>query len=582
MNSNITLVTGLYDMGRGNLASSFKRDFQFYLDRFKELLETTSDYPMVVFTEPKVVPLIQSIKGAKNPKMVQIVERSSSEFLDWFEFSKKIKQLRENPSWYSQVPWLEESPQAKLDMYLPFVLGKMFMLSDSSIMDPFSTEYFLWIDAGITNTVHKGYFSHDKILNRLEPYLDPFLFLTFPYSTGPEIHGFQRNAMNNLCETPNVEFVCRGGFFGGKKESIQQFNGLYYSLLSSTLNAGLLGTEESLFTILAYRNPTSINMFMLQEYGMISNFCESVKTGKGSFVDTNRIKHQSLIESHSDIKQLAPPDLKKSDPLDFLIIYCLTFNFPDQLKHTLQTIKTSYPDIFDKPTWVLVDNSTSNEARVQNKQLAKELHFRYESHGNLGICGARQWVAEDFSSHPEFQTMLFFEDDMTLCDKFTPPCRSGFVRYVPNLIRKSISILYKENLDFLKLSFSEFFGSNEKAWAWCNVPNELLPDLFPERPERIDNDLMPATHFSAIKTFDGLAYALGLVHYCNWPILLTQEGSKKIYLDPIFRFPHESTIMSHTYQRQVKGEITGGVLLASPVEHHRFQHYPAEERIECL
>jgi len=597
MKPNITLVTGLYDMGRDKLDSSFSRDFQFYLDKFKELLESTADLPMIIFTENKVVPLIKETRKEEN---TQILERSSQQFRDWFEFSTLVKHLRERPEWAKQASWLEESPQAKLDLYLPFVLAKMFMMSDASITNPFNTEYFLWLDAGITNTVHKGYFSHDKILHKLETFLDPFLFLAFPYATGPEIHGFNRSALNKYCEVPNVEFVCRGGMFGGNKETIQKFNSLYYSLLASTLHAGFLGTEESLFTVLGYRYPMDINLFMLQEYGMISNFCEAVKTGVGSFVDVSSIRPKipftqdivvttlghkeetSVLESPPEPKMEIQRPLARRDPISSLAVYCMTFNFPEQLRHTLTTIKSAYPEFFGKPSWTLLDNSTSEEAKKENLEIAKEFGFRVESYGNLGICSGRQWVAEDFAKHPEFQTMIFFEDDMGLCGKHTPPCRSGFQRYIPGLLRKSLSILALENLDFLKLNFSEFFGNNDKAWAWCNVPAELLPELFPEQPEKLDTSFIPFTRFSSIRTFEELPYALGLVHYCNWPILLTQEGSRKIYLDPVFRFPHESTIMSHSYQRQIRGEILGGVLLASPVEHHRFHHYPSEERIECL
>ena len=416
MKPNITLVTGLYNMGRDKLDPSFKRDFQFYLDRFKEFLEVTSNFPLIVFTDSQITPLINSIRS---PNTTQVLERTPYQFRNWFEFSDLVTTLRCRPEWYKQASWLEESPQAKLDLYLPFVLSKMFMMSDASIMNPFGTDYFLWLDAGITNTVHKGYFSHDKILSKLDTFLDPFLFLAFPYATGPEIHGFQRSALNKYCEVPNVEFVCRGGMFGGTKDTIQKFNSLYYSLLSSTLHSGFLGTEESLFTVLAYRNPLDINLFMLQEYGMISNFCEAVKTGQGSFVDPKNFQlghRQQTIEPPTNIvPQSITTDsvpiqstssLQKQDMLSSLVVYCLTFNFPEQLSYTLETIKNSYPEFFIKPSWVLLDNSTSESAKVKNLEIAKEYGFRYESHGNLGICGGRQWIAEDFAKHPEFLRAL--------------------------------------------------------------------------------------------------------------------------------------------------------------------------------
>ena len=43
----ITLVTGLWDIGRGSLNEGWSRSFDYYLDRFKELLSI--DNNMIIF-----------------------------------------------------------------------------------------------------------------------------------------------------------------------------------------------------------------------------------------------------------------------------------------------------------------------------------------------------------------------------------------------------------------------------------------------------------------------------------------------------------------------------------------------------
>ena len=48
---------------------------------------------------------------------------------------------------------------------------KFFMLNDSAIINPFNSDYFFWVDGGLTNTVNKGYFSHDNVLDNLENYV---------------------------------------------------------------------------------------------------------------------------------------------------------------------------------------------------------------------------------------------------------------------------------------------------------------------------------------------------------------------------------------------------------------------------
>jgi hypothetical protein len=78
------------------------------------------------------------------------------------------------------------------------VMSKMFLLHNAKVFNPFSTEYMFWLDGGITNTVHPGYFSHDKVLNKLENIVKKFLFVCFPYETTTEIHGFNINDMNKI------------------------------------------------------------------------------------------------------------------------------------------------------------------------------------------------------------------------------------------------------------------------------------------------------------------------------------------------------------------------------------------------
>ena len=71
---------------------------------------------------------------------------------------------------------------------------------------------------------------------------------------------------------------------------------------------------------------------------------------------------------------------------------------------------------------------------------------------NLGICGGRQWIAED-SEERGFDYYFFFEDDMFFYPKEGEVCKNGFNRYVKNLYTNSLKIAKKNNFDFLKTIF---------------------------------------------------------------------------------------------------------------------------------
>ena len=158
----------------------------------------------------------------RTPSNTQFINKD----LSWFknnEFYDKIQKIRNNPDWFNQAGWLSESTQAKLEMYNPLVMSKMFLLHDAKILDKFNSEYLFWIDAGLTNTVHSGYFTHDKVIDKLPNLINKFTFITFPYETNSEIHGFE---FEKLCELSGnkVNKVARGGFFGGPKENIYDIN----------------------------------------------------------------------------------------------------------------------------------------------------------------------------------------------------------------------------------------------------------------------------------------------------------------------------------------------------------------------
>jgi hypothetical protein len=90
----------------------------------------------------------------------------------------------------------------------------------------------------------------------------------------------------------------------------------------------------------------------------------------------------------------------------------------------------------------------------------------------------------------------------------------------------------------------------------------------------------PKTQFRYISNIDGLSYAVGEVYYCNWPQIVSKEGNKKMFLTTTWDRPFEQTWMSYIFQQTREGNIKPGLLLLTPINHDRFDHYSAEERKE--
>lgn len=562
--NNFTLVTGLWDLGRGNL-EGFTRSFDHYLECFGKLLSL--DCNMVVWVPEE---LNRFVHMNRNMAQTKIINKELSDFDTWFPWYDQTQETRKLLSWRERAAWLENAPQSRLQYYNPVVMSKFFMLNDSAIFNPFNTEYYYWIDAGLTNTVQLELL---KNTDRLPQYMQElekkdFLFLSYPYENDVEVHGFESDKFNRLCGVDKSNYVCRGGFFGGHRKAIQELNGDYYGIGSECFRERCMGTEENFNTILSHRFKDRIHRFELEENGLVYSFFEHL----GKLPKVPVTNNSTLI----------PYDKKKDIENIKTSLYILTYNSPEQFANVAQTWLDNG---FDKcHRRILVDNSTNPSTYERYQELCKWYYFEHiKKEENIGICGGRQFIAEHFNES-DSEYYIFIEDDMHLNYPTLEVDKFGYPMYVDNLYEKSINIIHQNRYDYLKLTYCEFFGDNSVQWAWYNVPQTVRELYFPDKPNLptqggLDDDA-PKTEPRVEKRLKDLHYFDGDYHYCNWPIWVSREGNRKIFLDTKWDRPYEQTWMSHVFQLQKKGDIKSAVLKLSPITHDRFQHYPGEERIE--
>ena len=557
--NNVTIVTGLWDIGRGNLTEGWSRNFDHYLSKFSELLKIENN--MIIFGEQELEDFVFQHRNKEN---TQFIVRSK----DWFkgEFYERIQNIRNNPNWYNQAGWLKDSTQAKLELYNPLVTSKVFLLNDANILDRFNSKHLYWIDAGIANTVHSGYFIHDKVQDKLPKIFDKFGFVAFPYNANNEIHGFSYPKINDYAGK-DVKLVCRGGLFGGPKDIIGEINTIYHGVLSNTLNDGYMGTEESVFSIMLYRYCGMIDYVEIESNGLISKFCEDLKNDK------------------FEVKNILPKktgEFSKKIDIEKVGLYVISFNSPEQFETLIKSMLEYDADFINKPRKFLLDNSVDLSTTPRYVELCEQYGFEHIKKNNIGICGGRQFVSDHFHNS-DLELMIWSEDDFFFQNKPNETCKNGFNRYCPNLYQKCLEIIKKENFDFLKLNFTEFYGDSSTAWAWYNVPSEVRVRLWPNNPRLPVQGLdpnAPLTEFKNIKSYKELPYITGNIYYSNWTHFVTKEGNRKMFQETKWAHPFENTWMSYIYQETIKGNINPALLLLTPVEHNRFHHYSAGLRKE--
>jgi len=559
MNKNVTIVTGLWDLGRGSLNGWAKRDFDHYKNKFYDLLKV--DAQMCIWIPQE---LEEEVIAIRENKPTKIFIKNINDFKSWNPFFEKIQEIRQNPNWKNFAGWLTESPQASLEFYNPMMFTKMFMVNDSAVINPFNSDYFFWIDGGIYNTVNPGYFTHDKVFDNLDNYVlqhnNKFIQISYPYEANSEIHGFERTSLARYCNTDFVNYVCRGGFFGGNKETIHKINSLYYGIMESTLKEGLMGADECLFTILSYRHSDITHRFEISGNGLIWPFFEELK-------------------EYSDEKLMSDPNFSKKENT---ALYVITFNSPNQFETLIQSIIQYDVNFLDRPKKYLLDNSSDTSTTNRYIELCDKYNFTHIKKNNLGICGGRQWIAEHADEN-NFDYYFFFEDDMFFYTEKNSVCRNGFNRYVPDFYNKILDIMKMEKFDFLKLNYSEFYGDNGTQWSWYNVPQSFREQNWPNNKKLPTQGLdpnAPKTKYNKIVSYKGVPYTNGEVYYCNWPQVVSNIGNKKMFLNTKWERPHEQTWMSHMYQLTLTEEINPGLILMTPTEHDRFEHYDGKLRKE--
>jgi len=556
--SRITFVTGLWNIQRSSLTEGWSRTYEHYLQKFDQLLSIPN--PLIVFGDAELKKFIAERKRADNTLFVL---RDA----EWFrnnDYYELIQRIRTNPQWLEQAAWLPESTQARLADYNPLVMSKMFLLHDAKIMDPFHSDYMFWIDAGLSNTVHPGYFTHDRVQDKLGKYFNKFGFVCFPYEAHTEIHGFTFAKLNEYAGQ-EVKLVARGGFFGGPKSSISAVNALYYQYLMSTLQAGYMGTEESVFSLLLYKFPETFLHYEIESNGLMGKFFEDLKE--------DRLEVKSIESGQILSTRLNPENVG---------LYVIGFNSPNQFE-TLITSMLQYDRHFlEKTQKFLLDNSTDLNTTPQYQELCQEYGFTHLKHNNLGICGGRQFIAEHADKH-DFDYYFFFEDDMFFYPHPNTRCRNGFSRHTEGFYQKVMDIISAGEYDFLKLNYSEFFGDNGTQWSWYNVPQAVRDEYFPDKKQlpKIGHDPeAPRTIFNHIYSYQGVPYVDGEIYYSNWPQVVSKTGNKKMFLETTWAHPYEQTWMSHLFQLVKKGELKPALLLMTPTEHNRFDHYAGNLRRE--
>ena len=141
MSNPITIVTALYDIDRENMGDG--RKFEQYLSWFKDTLKIQR--PMVVFVDESLVSFVEEHRGELSTK---IIIQSLGE-TPYYSLKQDIDKILQSEDFRSKIG-SPERIECNLALYNSIIYSKFEWVKKVIGENPFNSEYFMWMDAGLS------------------------------------------------------------------------------------------------------------------------------------------------------------------------------------------------------------------------------------------------------------------------------------------------------------------------------------------------------------------------------------------------------------------------------------------------
>tara|TARA_B100001093_G_scaffold404777_1_gene392920 strand:+ start:279 stop:1106 length:828 start_codon:yes stop_codon:yes gene_type:complete len=254
MEYTTTLITALYDIKRNSVdtSSSSLKTLQDYYVWFKKTLQINA--PMVIYTEEISKSFILEHRPSNYPTKIIIQTLETIPYYNYYSQIETILKLSEYKSKIKDPNRIEcLIPEYNIIQY-----SKFEWLKETAHQNYFKTNYFMWIDAGISRF---------------------FPSIYNPKKVFPQINGINllkkqkfviqgRNIIYQINNVSDTDFIWNsinlmiGTMFGGTKESIQiiskKINDCFQTIMLKNMN---VNNEQLALALVWKHNPELFTIF---------------------------------------------------------------------------------------------------------------------------------------------------------------------------------------------------------------------------------------------------------------------------------------------------------------------------------
>jgi len=238
-----TIVTGYFKLNISKSSDTI------YKEWMKNML--IIDNPMIIFCDNESYEFIQEMRMDKKDKTVIIITilvefysyNYVNEYIDNYNIDKE-QHVGHNPILY--MIWAEKSHFLKRAIEL----------------DPFKTDYFLWVDIGCFRKVNVDYLNWPSPSRIAQMDKNKVLLLSVVPFTQDELNCFSKE------DLPSFQFENRisGTIFGGGKEVLLKWHDLYFDMVEYFISIQrFIGKDQSIMNSVYLLNRNMCDLIHWEE-----------------------------------------------------------------------------------------------------------------------------------------------------------------------------------------------------------------------------------------------------------------------------------------------------------------------------
>lgn len=240
-----TLVTSLYDIGRDNW-KHWNRTQDLYVKYMENILSLQTNF--VIFIDEADYDKIKTIrqKYDKDLNHTKFILRKFSDMECYKMFFEKTKSVMSSEKFISKV-LQKDTPEMNFPEYNIVNFNKIFLVNEVIDINPFKSEYFMWIDA--------GFYHH----------LFPSEFLGKVFPSEEKIKKLDDNKFHILSLVPpsyikinsymDPTVTITGSWFAGKETPLREMKKLFTKVVTEFLDSGTANDDQAIFAGCYMYNP---------------------------------------------------------------------------------------------------------------------------------------------------------------------------------------------------------------------------------------------------------------------------------------------------------------------------------------